>query len=77
MMKIPDWTHAIPWDSKRGELLLQINHILTEPVCPTVYLKWETSGEVLCRFDCGNIEDGVAAAIDWAKTNISFKEASE
>ena len=77
MMAIPDWTYAIPWDRERGELLLEVSHILTEPVCPTVYLKWETSGEVLCRFDRDTIEDGVAAAIEWAKTNISFKEGQE
>lgn len=76
-MQIPDWTDEIPWVPQRGELLLEVSHILTEPTCPTVYLKWETSGEVLCRFDRDTIEDGVSAAIEWAKTNISFKEPKE
>ncbi len=72
-MDIPDWTNDIPWDTTRGELLLEVRHILTEPTCPTVILKWETSGEVLCRFDHDTIERGVDAAIAWAKANIVFE----
>jgi hypothetical protein len=73
-MDLPDWTYQIPWDRNRGELLLEISAILTEPVCSTVSLKWETSGEVLCRFDRDTIQGGVDAAVDWAKANIEFKQ---
>jgi hypothetical protein len=73
MNQTPDWTYCIPWDSSRGELVLEVHHVLTEPVCPTVSLKWETSGEVLCRFDKDTIEQGIDAAINWAKENIKFE----
>jgi hypothetical protein len=72
-MNLPDWTYQIPWDSARGELLLEVRAILTEPVCPTVTLRWETSGEVLCRFDRDTIQDGIDAAVGWAKANVEFK----
>ena len=76
-MNLPDWTYQIPWDSARGELLLEVSAILTEPVCPTVSLKWETSGEVLCRYDRDTVQLGVDAAIAWAKANIAFKPATQ
>lgn len=73
-MDIPDLTYRVPWDAKRGELLLEVRQVLTEPVCPTVYLKWETSGEVLCRFDRNTIEEGVYEAMLWIKANIAMRE---
>lgn len=71
-MRVPDWTYDIPWDSERGELILEVHHILTEPVCPTVSLKWESSGELLCSFNNDTIEEGIEAAISWAEENIEF-----
>ena len=73
-MDIPDWTYRIPWVASRGELVLKVRHILTEPVCPSVSLEWETSGEVLCRFSGDTIDEGVEAAIGWAVENLEFKE---
>ena len=76
-MEIPDWSYCIPWDSSRGELVLKVHHVLTEPTCPTVILMWENSKEVVCRFDKDTIEEGVKCAISWACENIEFKVEGE
>lgn len=60
---IPFTMLELPWDRRRGELVLEIHHVLTEPVCPTVTLKWETSGERIAGFACNTIEEGIRAAM--------------
>lgn len=55
----PDLTDYLPWNRERGELVLKIHHILTEPVCPTVTLKWENSGEIIAMIAADTIEEGI------------------
>lgn len=54
----------LPWNRARGELLLEVHHILTEPVCPSVRLSWETSGERIAGFAANTIEEGIAKAME-------------
>lgn len=63
-MKIPDWTYEIPWDSRRGELILEVRHTLTEPTCPTATIKWETSGECVCSVHGNTVEEAIESALN-------------
>lgn len=61
---IPFEMLELPWERNRGELLLEVHHVLTEPLCPTVTLRWETSGERIAGFAADSIEEGIAKAME-------------
>lgn len=49
---------------------IEIHHCLTEPTCPSVFIRPE--GWSLCRyrFDCSTIEEGVRRAVERVKTEV-------
>lgn len=56
---------------------LTVHHTLTEPTCPSVFIKpfaakddkHAPAGE---RFDCDTLEEGIAAAVAWAKKKFNI-----
>lgn len=59
----PHLTDYLPWKRERGEFVTPIHHVLTEPVCPTVTLKWENSGEIVSLVAADTIEEGIAKVL--------------
>lgn len=68
--ELPDWTGKVPYKRENGDLILTVHHILTEPTCPTVSLQWENTGERIFRADCDTLDEGVNAALAWARENV-------
>lgn len=65
-----DWTDDVPYRSDKGELVLRVEHILTEPVCATACLLWENTGEFLEGFQADTRSEVSKRAVDWAKEHF-------
>ena len=68
--ELPDWTGKIPYDHEKGDLILRVHHVLTEPTCPTVVLEWEHNEEIMFRADYDTLDECVTAALAWARKNL-------
>lgn len=66
----PKWLDDIEWKRDRGELVLEVHHILTEPLCPEARIYWETSGEKVSLAIGNTIQEAVVMALSRAKEII-------
>lgn len=51
------------WNKYHSDIVLEVHHILTEPVCPSVKISVERTGEVLAHVVGDSIEDAVGLAM--------------
>lgn len=75
------WCDLAPWDKYKSDVILVVHHILTEPVCPTVEVKFELERCPIQHISSGSgdtvheaIDDAVRKAVqklkEWKKLTL-------
>ncbi len=68
------WSKLFPYDIYKSDLVLRVDHVLTEPACPTATLVHEVSGITLYRADAETIDEAIEAVV---KKFVNAAQAGE
>lgn len=73
-MDTDHWARLAPWRLYKSDLILTVSHILTEPTCPTVFVRFEMperAGIDLISSGSGDtIDEAVAVALERADQKL-------
>lgn len=66
-----------PWEKYYSDLVLRVDHVLTEPTCPSVSVEFELPERAGYRYvsniSCDDIQNGIIEALEKAKIKLSNK----
>jgi hypothetical protein len=69
------WAELAPWDKYYSDVQLIVDHVLTEPLCPTATVKFELSRcpiQVIASSNANTIEDAIQDAVKCAVEKLSI-----
>lgn len=69
------WSDQAPWELFGSEIIIEVHHILTEPVCPTAKVRFEnperTGVDVISRGIGNTIDEAIQDALTKAKVKLA------
>ncbi len=68
------WAELAPWDKYHSDVQLIVDHVLSEPLCPTAIVKFELSRcpiQVIASSNANTVEDAIQDVVNRAVERLS------